>query len=67
MNILQYEINENFNISDVELIVKYIQNNGVEVIAIPKDFDLLFDCDSYYLNFLKEIIEDAIIKKRNYK
>ena len=63
MNILQYEINENFNISDVELIVKYIQNNGVEVIAIPKDFDLLLDCDSYYLNFLKEIIEDAIRKK----
>ena len=63
MNILQYELNKNFDLNDVEAIVKYIRNNGIEIIAIPKDFDLLLDCDSYYLNFLKEKIEDAIRKK----
>lgn len=63
MNILQYEINENFYIEDVMNIVNYIKNNGIDVIAIPKDFDLLLDCDSYYLNFLKEKIEDAIREK----
>ena len=63
MNILQYDLNENFDLNDVEAIVTYIQNKGIKVIAIPKDFDLLLDCDSYYLNFLKEKIEDAIRKK----
>jgi hypothetical protein len=63
MNILQYELNENFDLNDVEAIVNYIRNNGIEIIAIPKDFDLLLDCNSYYLNFLKEKIEDAIRKK----
>lgn len=64
MNILQYEINENFDLEDVESIVGYIKHNGIEVIAIPKDFDLLLNCDSYYLNFLKEKIEEAIRKKK---
>ena len=63
MNILQYELNDNFDLNDVEAVVKYMKNNGIKVIAIPKDFDLLLDCDSYYLNFLKEKIEDAIRKK----
>lgn len=65
MNILQYELNENFDLTDVEAIARYITNNGIEVIAIPKDFDLLLDCESYYLNFLKEKIEDAIREKEN--
>lgn len=63
MNILQYELNDFFDLGDVAEIVKYIKNNGVEVIAIPKDFDLLLDCDSYYLKILKEKIEEAIRKK----
>lgn len=63
MNILQYDLNENFDLEDVNVIVRYIQNNGIEIIAIPKDFDLLLDCDSYHLNFLKEKIEEAIRKK----
>ena len=63
MNILQYELNENFDLVDVEAIVRYIKNNGIEIIAIPKDFDLLLDCDSYYLKILKEKIEEAIRKK----
>ena len=62
MNILQYDLNE-FSLEELEAVVNYIQSNGVKVIAIPKDFDLLLDCDSYYLNFLKEKIEDAIREK----
>ena len=62
MNILQYDLN-NFDVDDVVEVVKYLNNKGFEVVAIPKDFDLLIDCDTYTLHYLKNKIEDAIRKK----
>ena len=62
MNILQYDL-DNYNIEDVEEVARYLNHHGLKVVAIPKDFDLLIDCDTYTLHYLKEKIEDAIRKK----
>jgi hypothetical protein len=68
MNILQYELNENFALEDVVNVVEYLQNNGVELIVIPKDFSLLLDCDIYTLEYFRNKIDEAIkIKKRERK
>ena len=63
MNILQYDLNKT-SLEEVEQIVKYIRNKGFEVIAIPKDLDLLLDCDTFTLDLIKEKIEEAIRKKK---
>ena len=63
MNILQYDLNKT-SLKEVEQIVKYIRNKGFEVIAIPKDLDLLLDCDTFTLDLIKEKIEEAIRKKK---
>lgn len=62
MNILHYDLN-NFDLEDVAEVVKYLNNKGFEVVAIPKDFDLLLDCDTFTLNLIKQKIEEAIRKK----
>ena len=62
MNILHYDLN-NFGIDDVLEVVQYLNSKGFEVIAIPKDFDLLLDCDTFTLNIMKQKIEEAIRKK----
>ena len=62
MNILQYDL-EKYNIDTISEVVNYLTNRGLEILAIPKDFDLLLDCDTYTLNLFKEKIEDAIRKK----
>lgn len=62
MNILQYDLT-NYGVDDLADIVRYMNSKGLEVIAIPKDFDLLIDCDTYTLHCLKNKIEDAIRKK----
>jgi hypothetical protein len=59
MNILQFDL-KNHSLDEVVDIVKYLEGRGMEVIAIPKDFDLLLDCDTFTLTFIKEKIEDAI-------
>ena len=59
MNILQYDL-DNYNIEDVEEVVRYLNHHGFKTIAIPRDFTLLLDCDSYTLHILKQKIEDAI-------
>ena len=65
MNILQYELNENFALEDVVNVVEYLQDNGVELIAIPKDFNLLLECDIFTLEYFRNKIDKAIkIKKR---
>ena len=64
MNILQYDL-DNYNIEDVEEVVRYLNHHGFKTIAIPKDFTLLLDCDSYTLHILKQKIEDAIREKEN--
>lgn len=63
MNILQYDLNET-SLEEVEQIVKYIRNKGLEVIPIPKDLDLLLDCDTFTLELIKKKIEEAIRKKK---
>ena len=62
MNILQYDL-DHCGLKDVEEVVKYLNSHGLKVVAIPKDFNLLIDCDTYTLHYLKEKIEDAIRKK----
>ena len=62
MNILQYDL-DHYQLEDVEEVVKYLNSHGLKVVAIPKDFDLLIDCDTYTLHYLKNKIEAAIKKK----
>ena len=44
-------------------VVEYLNSKGLEIVAIPKDFDLLLDCDTFTLNIIKQKIEEAIRKK----
>lgn len=62
MNILHYDLT-NYDIDQVTEVIEYLNNKGFEVIAIPKDFDLLLDCDTFTLNLIKQKIEEAIRKK----
>lgn len=62
MNILQYDL-DHCSLEDLEEVVKYLNSHGLKVVAIPKDFNLLIDCDTYTLHYLKNKIEDAIRKK----
>ena len=62
MNILQYDL-DNYNIQDVEEVVHYLNHHGFKTIAIPRDFTLLLDVDSYTLHMIKQKIEDAIQEK----
>ena len=50
MNILQYDLNK-YSFEEVYEVTKYLQSHNFEVLAIPKDFDLLLDVDTYTLNF----------------
>lgn len=62
MNILHYDLT-NYDIDQVTEVIEYLNNKGFEVVAIPKDFDLLLDCDTFTLNLIKQKIEEAIRKK----
>ena len=62
MNILHYDLT-NYDIDDIIEITRYLNSKGLEVIAIPKDLDLLLDCDTFTLNLIKQKIEEAIKKK----
>ena len=62
MNILQYDL-DHCGLEDVEEVVKCLNSHSLKVVAIPKDFSLLIDCDTYTLHYLKEKIEEAIRKK----
>lgn len=62
MNILHYDLT-NYDIDQVAEVVEYLNNKGFEIVAIPKDFDLLLDCDIFTLNLIKQKIEEAIRKK----
>ena len=62
MNILQYDLT-NYDVDAIVDVVRYFNSKGLEVIAIPKDFDLLLDCDTFTLNLIKQKIEEAIRKK----
>ena len=62
MNILHYDLT-NYDIDDIIEITRYLNGKGLEVIAVPKDLDLLLDCDTFTLNLIKQKIEEAIRKK----
>lgn len=62
MNILQYDLDKH-SLEEIWDITKYLQSHNFEVLAIPKDFDLLLDIDTYTLIFIKEKIEEAIRQK----
>ena len=62
MNILQYDL-DHYRLEDVEEVVKYLNSHGLKIVAIPKDFNLLLDCDTYTLHLIKQKIEEAIRKK----
>ena len=62
MNILHYDL-INYDIDDIMEITRYLNSKGLEVVAIPKDLDLLLDCDTFTLNLIKQKIEEAIRKK----
>ena len=62
MNILHYDLT-NYDIDQVAEVVEYLNDKGFEIVAIPKDFDLLLDCDTFTLNLIKQKIEEAIRKK----
>lgn len=62
MNILHYDLT-NYDIDDIIEITRYLNSKGLEVIAVPKDLDLLLDCDTFTLNLIKQKIEEAIRKK----
>jgi hypothetical protein len=62
MNILHYDLT-NYDIDDIIEITRYLNSKGLKVIAVPKDLDLLLDCDTFTLNLIKQKIEEAIRKK----
>ena len=62
MNILHYDLT-NYDIDDIMEITRYLNSKGLEVIAVPKDLDLLLDCDTFTLNLIRQKIEEAIRKK----
>jgi hypothetical protein len=62
MNILQYDLDKH-SFEEVWEVTKYLQSHNFEVLAIPKDFDLLLDVDTFTLSFIKEKIEEAIRQK----
>ena len=62
MNILQYDLDKH-SFEEVWEVTKYLQSHNFDVLAIPKDFDLLLDVDTYTLTFIKEKIEEAIRQK----
>ena len=62
MNILHYDLT-NYDIDQVAEVVEYLNSKGLEIVAIPKDFDLLLDCDTFTLNLIKQKIAEAIRKK----
>jgi hypothetical protein len=62
MNILQYDLDK-YSLEDVWDVTQYLQQHNFEVVAIPKDFDLLLDVDTFTLTLIKEKIEEAIRQK----
>ena len=64
MNILHYNL-DTFDFEYVEETVRFLNEKGIETIAIPKDFNLLLECDLFTLHCLKEKIEKAIRQKEN--
>ena len=61
MNILRYDTNK-ISYEVLLEITNTFRTKNIEVIAIPKDVDVLIDCDTATLYWVKEQIEKAIRK-----
>ena len=62
MNILRYDTDK-ISYEDLLEITNAFRTKNIEVIAIPKDVDVLIDCDTATLYWVKEQIEKAIRTK----
>ena len=62
MNILRYDADK-INYEDLVEICNAFRANNIEVIAVPKDVDVLIDCDTATLHWIKGQIEKAIKTK----
>lgn len=62
MNILQYDLKEH-SLEEVREITKCLQQHNFDVLAIPKDIELLLDVDTFTLTCIKRKIEEAIRQK----
>ena len=59
MNILRIDTDK-ISVEDARNIVDEFRKRDIDVIAIPKDVDVLIDCDTATLYWVKEQIEKAI-------
>ena len=59
MNILRIDTDK-ISVEDARDIVDEFRKRNIDVIAIPKDVDVLIDCDTATLYWIKEQIEKAI-------
>ena len=59
MNILRYD-SDKINYEDLVELCNAFRANNIEVIAVPKDVDVLIDCDTATLHWIKGQIEKAI-------
>ena len=62
MNILQYDADK-YSCEEIWEVTQYLKQHNFEVLAIPKDFELLLDVDTFTLTLIKEKIEEAIRQK----
>ena len=59
MNILRIDTDK-ISIEEVREIVDEFRKRNIDIIAMPKDVDVLIDCDTATLYWAKEQIEKAI-------
>lgn len=62
MNILRIDTDK-ISVEWAQDIVNEFYKRNIDVIAIPKDVDVLIDCDTATLYWIKEQIEKAIKTK----
>jgi hypothetical protein len=62
MNILRYDT-DNISYKDLVELTNEFHKRNIDVIVMPKDVDVLLDCDSATLYWAKAQIEEAIRKK----
>ena len=62
MNILRVDTDK-ISVECAQDIVNEFYKRDIDVIAIPKDVDVLIDCDTATLYWIKEQIEKAIRTK----
>ena len=62
MNILRYDT-DNIHYEELVELTNEFHKRNIDVIVMPKDVDVLLDCDTATLYWAKAQIEEAIRKK----